>query len=358
MVLRQREPPPEPNCENCHRFLSSTRLTCGLFRAIRPGASSGEHCPLAKHACSPGSKPWIWQQASFAAFQLSIRKVWVPIAKGPRHVITNTATDGSSPCATVPDQWLQAAKPNSASGPGRRELRSPRWSGSRHRMARPAEARALRAQRAHPLAAADPPDRRQHPRVRLHQSGARSTTTASSSPAMAASRRRSCLGMTEVPTVCLSHMSEAEKRAYVIADNRLAEKAGWDDEILAIEFQTLFEIDPELDLDHHRLRDRRDRSPYRRGTSRAPSRTRSTRWRCRSRNAVAVDAPGRSVAARTASRAVRRRHARPASYDSPARGRAAQMVFTDPPYNVAHRRPRQRPRPRSSIASSPWPRAR
>ena len=37
------------------------------------------------------------------------------------------------------------------------------------------------------------------------------------------------LGLTEVPTVCLSHMSEAEKRAYVIADNRLAEKAGWPD---------------------------------------------------------------------------------------------------------------------------------
>ena len=56
------------------------------------------------------------------------------------------------------------------------------------------------------------------------------------------------LGMTEVPTVRLSHMTEAQMRAYVIADNRLAEKAGWDDEILAIEFQTLFEIAPELDL--------------------------------------------------------------------------------------------------------------
>jgi hypothetical protein len=56
------------------------------------------------------------------------------------------------------------------------------------------------------------------------------------------------LGMTGVPTVCLSHMTEAEKRAYVLADNRLAEKAGWDEEILPLEFQTLFEIAPELDL--------------------------------------------------------------------------------------------------------------
>ena len=63
------------------------------------------------------------------------------------------------------------------------------------------------------------------------------------------------LGLTEVPTVCRSHMTEAEKRAYVLADNRLAEKAGWDDEILAIEFQTLFEIAPEFDRRTHRLRD-------------------------------------------------------------------------------------------------------
>lgn len=56
------------------------------------------------------------------------------------------------------------------------------------------------------------------------------------------------LELEEVPTVCLSHMSDAEKRAYIIADNRLAEKAGWDKDILALEFQHLFEID-DLDFD-------------------------------------------------------------------------------------------------------------
>src|ERR1700704_6340819 len=35
-------------------------------------------------------------------------------------------------------------------------------------------------------------------------------------------------GMDAVPTVRLSHLSDAEKRAYILADNRLAEKAGWD----------------------------------------------------------------------------------------------------------------------------------
>ena len=56
------------------------------------------------------------------------------------------------------------------------------------------------------------------------------------------------IGMTEVPTLCLSDMSEADIRAYVIADNRLAEKAGWDREILGLEFRYLAELDIDLDL--------------------------------------------------------------------------------------------------------------
>lgn len=36
------------------------------------------------------------------------------------------------------------------------------------------------------------------------------------------------LGMTEVPTLCIAHLSPEELRAYMIADNRLAELAGWD----------------------------------------------------------------------------------------------------------------------------------
>ena len=54
------------------------------------------------------------------------------------------------------------------------------------------------------------------------------------------------LGMTEIPTIRLDHMSEAQMRAYAIADNRLAELAGWDDELIALELQYLSE--PELDF--------------------------------------------------------------------------------------------------------------
>jgi DNA modification methylase len=56
------------------------------------------------------------------------------------------------------------------------------------------------------------------------------------------------LGLAEVPCLRLDHMSEDQKRAYVIADNRLAEKAGWDREILAIELGALAEADLDFDL--------------------------------------------------------------------------------------------------------------
>lgn len=56
------------------------------------------------------------------------------------------------------------------------------------------------------------------------------------------------LRWTEVPTLRVEHLSEAEKRAYILADNRLAEEAGWDQEMLAIELQNLIEIDFTVEL--------------------------------------------------------------------------------------------------------------
>ncbi len=56
------------------------------------------------------------------------------------------------------------------------------------------------------------------------------------------------LGLDTVPVIRLEHLSEAEKRAYILADNRLAEKAGWDAEILAIELQNLIELDLDFDV--------------------------------------------------------------------------------------------------------------
>jgi DNA modification methylase len=55
------------------------------------------------------------------------------------------------------------------------------------------------------------------------------------------------LGMTDVPTVRVDHLSPTQIRAYVIADNRLAEKAGWDPTLLALELQEL-SVQPNFDV--------------------------------------------------------------------------------------------------------------
>lgn len=56
------------------------------------------------------------------------------------------------------------------------------------------------------------------------------------------------LGITEVPTIRLENLSPDQIRAYVITDNRLAEEAGWDTSILAIEFQHLLDVESDFDI--------------------------------------------------------------------------------------------------------------
>jgi hypothetical protein len=55
------------------------------------------------------------------------------------------------------------------------------------------------------------------------------------------------LGLTEVPAIALNHLSEAQRRALVIADNRINENAGWDEAMLRAELAALRE--EELNLD-------------------------------------------------------------------------------------------------------------
>lgn len=56
------------------------------------------------------------------------------------------------------------------------------------------------------------------------------------------------IGLETVPCLRLEHLSDAEKRAYILADNKLAEKAGWDRDILAIELQHLSSLDLDFDV--------------------------------------------------------------------------------------------------------------
>ncbi|ALN60853.1 site-specific DNA-methyltransferase [Lysobacter enzymogenes] len=56
------------------------------------------------------------------------------------------------------------------------------------------------------------------------------------------------LGLDIVPVIELAHLTSAQKRAYILADNRLAENAGWDDELLALELAELRDAEFDLDL--------------------------------------------------------------------------------------------------------------
>lgn len=61
------------------------------------------------------------------------------------------------------------------------------------------------------------------------------------------------LKMTEVPVMVAKGWSDAKKRAYVIADNKLAMNAGWDNEMLALELAEIGELDFDLELTGFKL---------------------------------------------------------------------------------------------------------
>tara|TARA_R110002167_G_scaffold41969_1_gene127904 strand:- start:1873 stop:3231 length:1359 start_codon:yes stop_codon:yes gene_type:complete len=56
------------------------------------------------------------------------------------------------------------------------------------------------------------------------------------------------LSMDKVPCIRLGHLSEAQRKAYIIADNKLALNAGWDDELLALELTELQDMDFDMGL--------------------------------------------------------------------------------------------------------------
>lgn len=56
------------------------------------------------------------------------------------------------------------------------------------------------------------------------------------------------LSMMEVPTITLDNLTEAQKKAYIIADNKLALNAGWDEELLKVEIEALQDMEFDIDL--------------------------------------------------------------------------------------------------------------
>ncbi len=138
------------------------------------------------------------------------------------------------------------------------------------------------------------------------------------------------LGMREVPCLRLDHMTEKEKRAYVLADNKLALNAGWDEDLLAAELGALMSDDlefdigitgfsiPEIDGVMEAVAPEEPSDPEDDVLpAEAPARVRSGDiWQLGRHRLVCGDALDREVVGALMA------------------GEAARMVFSDPPYNV------------------------
>ena len=139
------------------------------------------------------------------------------------------------------------------------------------------------------------------------------------------------LGIETVPTIRLEDLTENEIRAYVIADNRLAELAGWNRELLAIELQGLIEVDldfdvtitgfemPEIDILIGELEAAEEGEPAEElpEVGDGPPVTRpGDIWCIRKHRLICGNATDPNIYARLLD------------------GAEAQMIFTDPPYNV------------------------
>jgi DNA modification methylase len=139
------------------------------------------------------------------------------------------------------------------------------------------------------------------------------------------------IGMSDVPTVRVDHLTPTQIRAYIIADNKLAENAGWDRKVLTLELQELsVELDfdvtvagfetAEIDLLINELNedtaDDADEVPEIDRSVPAVSRP-GDRWRIGDHFLLCGDALKKD------------------SYVNLLGVKKAQMVFTDPPFNVA-----------------------
>ncbi len=57
------------------------------------------------------------------------------------------------------------------------------------------------------------------------------------------------IGLKTIPCIRIDHLSNDEKRAYILADNKLAENAGWDNELLKVELSYLSQVEVDVDVE-------------------------------------------------------------------------------------------------------------
>ena len=139
------------------------------------------------------------------------------------------------------------------------------------------------------------------------------------------------LGIKSIPTIALSNLSATERKAYVLADNKLALNAGWDKDILAIELQSLIDLEfdvettgfslAETDIILDEARDSSDDTPDTIENDIPPMTDeavtlRGDVWQLGRHRLICGDAR------------------QPEDYASLLDGDVVDLIFTDPPYNV------------------------
>ena len=131
------------------------------------------------------------------------------------------------------------------------------------------------------------------------------------------------MGMTEVPCLFVEDLTEAQKRAYIIADNKLALDAGWDEEMLQFELAELQEMDFDITLTGFELEDLEDDEPhevveddYEVAPPEEPKTKMGDIWQLGRHRLMCGDSTDKATIAKLMD------------------GNKADMVFTDPPYGM------------------------
>ena len=131
------------------------------------------------------------------------------------------------------------------------------------------------------------------------------------------------MGMTEVPCLFVEDLTEAQKRAYIIADNKLALDAGWDEELLQIELAELQEMDFDITLTGFEMEDLEDDEPteavednYDAEPPATPRTKLGDIWQLGRHRLMCGDSTDR------------------ATIDKLLQGEKVDMIYTDPPYGM------------------------
>jgi DNA modification methylase len=140
------------------------------------------------------------------------------------------------------------------------------------------------------------------------------------------------LGWTEVPTICLDHLSEAQAKAFMIADNRLTENSVWDDRLLAEQLKQLSILDLDFSLEATGF-EMGEIDLRIEGLDAQPEGDDPADALPESQAGPPVTRPG-DLWLLGPHRVLCASALDEGSYTTLLQGEAAAMVFTDPPYNV------------------------